>query len=74
MPESNMALLVPKDIRAPPIMEGTQHPMIQSQRWEVRRMPNPTRRVERIETMPEGVFRRAEWGLEKPKEEMRVAE
>ena len=31
-------------------------------------------RVEAIETIPPGMLRRAEWGLEKPKFEMRVEE
>ncbi len=55
-------------------MPGTQQAMIQSQRLEVWRTPKPTTRVEIMETIPEGVLRSADWGLVKPKEDMRVAE
>lgn len=63
-----------KDIRPPPMMPGTLHMAIQAQRWDKRRMPNPTRRVKKILTMPEGMLRSAAFWELNPRERMRVAE
>lgn len=63
-----------KDIRPPPIMPGMLHMKIQAQRWEAWRIPMPTRRVNAMLTIPDGVFRRAACGGGKPKFLMSVEE
>lgn len=55
-------------------MPGMLHMKIQAQRWEAWRIPMPTRRVNAMLTIPDGVFRRAACGGGKPKFLMSVEE
>ena len=48
-----------KESRAAPMMLEAQQPTSQAQRGWFFLTPSPTRIVKRIETSPEGVFRRA---------------
>ena len=69
-----MLLRGAKDRRPPPRMPGMQHAMIHAHRLEVKRMPKPTTRALVMETMPEGILRRAAIGGLKPRFRMMVAE
>jgi hypothetical protein len=63
-----------KDSKPPPMIPGIVHSTFHAQRCEVRRIPNPTRRVKKILTMPPGVLRRAEIGPVKPNPAIKVDE
>jgi hypothetical protein len=56
------------------MIPGIVHSTFHAQRCEVRRIPNPTRRVKKILTMPPGVLRRAEIGPVKPNPAIKVDE
>ncbi len=62
------------DINPPPMMPGTLHMAIQAQRWDVRPMPKPTRRMKKILTMPNDMLRSAAFWELNPSDLIRVAE
>jgi hypothetical protein len=53
---------------------GMMQAMIKAQRWDCRRIPNPTNRVKKMLTAPEGVFIRAACFESYLRLRMRVAE